>query len=78
MPLSKSKKGTQKGLARDPALRESKLSRTEFISHVWNCQHLANANKFGHIRRVNTMLGIFVPAVVTPLELLGDSDEEEQ
>lgn len=21
---------------------------------TWNCQHLANANKFGHIRRVNT------------------------
>ena len=28
---------------------------------TWNCQHLANANKFGHIRRVNTMLGLFVP-----------------
>jgi hypothetical protein len=37
---------------------------------------LANANKFGHIRRVNTMLGLFVPALVTPLELLGESDEE--
>jgi len=42
---------------------------------TWNCQHLANANKFGHIRRVNTMLGLFVPAPVTPLELLGGSDE---
>jgi len=45
---------------------------------TWNCLHLANANKFGHIRRVNTMLGLFVPAVVTPLELLGGSDETEQ
>ncbi len=44
---------------------------------TWNCTHLANANKFGHIRRVNTMLGLFVPALVTPLELLGGSDEEE-
>ena len=44
---------------------------------TWNCQHLANANKFGHIRRVNAMLGLFVPALVTPLELLGDSDETE-
>ncbi len=44
---------------------------------TWNCQHLANANKFGHIRRVNTMLGLFVPALVTPLELLGASDESE-
>lgn len=42
---------------------------------TWNCQHLANANKFGHIRRVNTMLGLFVPALVTPLELLGEQDE---
>ncbi|MCX6027942.1 MAG: type II toxin-antitoxin system VapC family toxin [Chloroflexi bacterium] len=38
---------------------------------TWNCNHLANANKFGHIRRVNVMLGLFVPMLVTPLELLG-------
>jgi len=44
---------------------------------TWDCQHLANANKFGHIRRVNTMLGLFVPALVTPLELLGGSHEAE-
>lgn len=42
---------------------------------TWNCEHLANANKFGHIRRVNTMLGLFVPQLVTPLELLGGNDE---
>ncbi len=41
---------------------------------TWNCLHLANANKFGHIRRVNALLGLFVPALVTPLELLGGSD----
>ncbi len=41
---------------------------------TWNCRHLANANKFGHIRRVNTMLGLFVPALVTPLELMGEDD----
>lgn len=44
---------------------------------TWNCRHLANANKFGAIRRVNTLLGLFVPALVTPLELLGGSDETE-
>ncbi len=44
---------------------------------TWNCRHLANANKIGHIRRVNTMLGLFVPALVTPLELLGGRDEPE-
>ena len=43
---------------------------------TWNCQHLANANKFGHIRRVNTLLGLFVPDLVTPLELLGEDENE--
>jgi hypothetical protein len=37
---------------------------------TWNVRHLANANKFEHIRRVNTMLGLFTPALATPLELL--------
>lgn len=45
---------------------------------TWNCRHLANANKFGHIRRINTILGLFVPAMVTPLELLGESHETEE
>jgi hypothetical protein len=44
---------------------------------TWSCQHLANANKFGHIRRVKTLLGHFVPALATPLELLGASDESQ-
>ncbi|MCI0356413.1 MAG: type II toxin-antitoxin system VapC family toxin, partial [Acidobacteria bacterium] len=44
---------------------------------TWNCRHLANANKFGHIRRINTLLGLFVPALVTPLELLGGTDAAE-
>lgn len=39
---------------------------------TWNCRHLANANKFGHIKRLNVMLGLYVPALVTPLQLLGD------
>lgn len=39
---------------------------------TWNCQHLANRNKLGHIRRVNTLLGLHVPQLITPLELLGE------
>ncbi|XHR83182.1 MAG: type II toxin-antitoxin system VapC family toxin [Gloeotrichia echinulata GP01] len=39
---------------------------------TWNCRHSANANKFGHIRRVNVMLGLYVPALVRPLELMDD------
>jgi hypothetical protein len=38
---------------------------------TWNCKHLANANKFRHIQRINTLLGLYVPSLVTPLELLG-------
>jgi predicted nucleic acid-binding protein len=41
---------------------------------TWNCRHLANANKFAHIRRVNGLLGLFVPTLVTPLELLGEKE----
>ncbi len=42
---------------------------------TWNCRHLANANKFGHIKRINTLLGLFVPALVTPLQLIGGPDD---
>jgi predicted nucleic acid-binding protein len=38
---------------------------------TWNCRHLANANKFSHIRRVNAMLGLYNPLLITPLELIG-------
>ena len=37
---------------------------------TWNSRHLANANKFAHIRRINTLLGLLVPALITPVELL--------
>jgi len=46
--------------------------RCDFLL-TWNCQHLANANKFAHIRRINGILGLFVPSLVTPLELLGET-----
>ncbi len=42
---------------------------------TWNCNHLANANKTAHIRRINTLLNLPIPQIVTPLELLGDDDE---
>ncbi len=50
--------------------------KCEFLV-TWNCRHLANANKFGHIRRVNTLLGLFVPALVTPLQLLGGINDPD-
>ena len=40
---------------------------------TWNCRHLANANKFGHIRRINTMIGLYMPTLATPLEMIGET-----
>jgi predicted nucleic acid-binding protein len=40
---------------------------------TWNCRHLANANKVGHIRRINAMLGLPTPQLVTPLELISET-----
>ena len=44
---------------------------------TWNCKHLANANKTGHIRRVNALLGLRTPLLVTPLQLLEQDYETE-
>ncbi len=41
---------------------------------TWNCRHLANANKFGHIRDINRLLGLKSPDLVTPQELLGETE----
>lgn len=43
---------------------------------TWNCAHLANANKFAHIKRINTLLGLYVPSLVTPLELVEEGSNE--
>ncbi|MEK8018692.1 MAG: type II toxin-antitoxin system VapC family toxin [Candidatus Parabeggiatoa sp.] len=40
---------------------------------TWNCKNIANANKFTHIKRINTLLGLFVPTLLTPLELIGET-----
>lgn len=65
-------------MPRDPAgdalhLALASLHRCDFLA-TWNCRHLANPNKFDHIRRVNSMLGIHIPVLVTPYELLGEDD----
>ena len=41
---------------------------------TWNCNHLANGNKKQHIRRVNTMLNLNVPEILTPLELFEEPE----
>jgi predicted nucleic acid-binding protein len=37
---------------------------------TWNCRHLANANKYRHMRRINAMMDLVTPNLITPLELL--------
>ena len=41
---------------------------------TWNCKHLANANKFNHIRRVNYEIGLPTPILATPLNYLNGED----
>ena len=52
-------------------LAVASFHRCDFLV-TWNCRHIANANKFGHIRRVNGILGLGSSALVTPLELLNE------
>ena len=49
-------------------LAYSSLYKIDFLL-TWNCKHLANANKKLHIRKINTKLGLFIPEIITPLEL---------
>ncbi|HLM69436.1 MAG TPA: type II toxin-antitoxin system VapC family toxin [Longimicrobium sp.] len=37
---------------------------------TWNYRHLANRTKLDRIRRVNRELGLFVPAIVSPRDLV--------
>ena len=40
---------------------------------TWNCQNLANPNKFERIRKINASLGLSVPKIVTPADLLKEA-----
>ena len=37
---------------------------------TWNCRHLANANKFRQIARMNERIGLYVPILTTPSLLI--------
>lgn len=50
------------------------LIKCDFIVS-WNCRHLANPNKFAHIQRVNVALGLHIPEIATPLDLLRRGNE---
>ncbi len=38
---------------------------------TWNCKHIANPNKFRQIRLCNYSMGLYVPSLVTPNQLIG-------
>ena len=66
-------------MPRDPAgdalhLALASFHHCQFLL-TWNCAHLANANKQEHIRHVNALLGLHVPVITTPLELMEASEE---
>lgn len=44
---------------------------------TWNCKHIANAKILPRIHNVLTDLGIPIPIICTPEELLGDDREED-
>ncbi|OQW91645.1 MAG: hypothetical protein BWK78_04030 [Thiotrichaceae bacterium IS1] len=50
--------------------------RCDFLL-TWNCQNLANANKFRHIEHINKGLGLAVPLLVTPVQLLEGDDNDK-
>jgi hypothetical protein len=40
---------------------------------TWNIRHLANANKFQHVRVINGRLGLHVPTITTPFTLIPEN-----
>jgi len=44
---------------------------------TWNCKHIANAKILPSIRKVLEDLGIPIPVICTPEELLGDDTETD-
>jgi hypothetical protein len=50
-------------------LAMASLHNIDFLL-TWNIRHLANANKFQHLRVINGRLGLSVPTITTPLMLM--------
>ena len=65
----------------DNSLHHRRLTPPEYLGRpsldvllTWNCKHLANPNKFGHIDLVNDELGLTTPLLTTPLNYLSEDD----
>jgi hypothetical protein len=44
---------------------------------TWNCKHIANAKILPRVHRVLADLGVPIPIICTPEELIGDDPETE-
>jgi len=66
----------RKIMPRDPLGDALHLATASFhkcdVLLSWNCRNIVNFNKFDRIRKVNVELGIFVPNLLTPFQLLED------
>jgi hypothetical protein len=49
------------------------LTNCDFLL-TWNRKHLANANKLRHLQVLNQRLGLPVPVLTTPLNLMPEAD----
>ena len=43
---------------------------------TWNCRHLANPNKWEHMRAINYALGLQLPLVTTPLNYFSAGEDD--
>ena len=50
--------------------------RIEYLL-TWNCRHIANAKILPRIHEVLTDLGLPIPVICTPEEMVDDDSEEE-
>lgn len=45
---------------------------------TWNCNHLANVNKKEHIEAINRKLKLFIPEIITPIQLFKEAGDENE
>ncbi|MBI3415037.1 MAG: type II toxin-antitoxin system VapC family toxin [Verrucomicrobia bacterium] len=69
----------RRAMPRDPEgdalhLAVASFHRCDYVL-TWNCQHLANPNKVQHLRLVNQSLGLMMPELVTPAQLIESAYE---
>ncbi|MBI4614968.1 MAG: type II toxin-antitoxin system VapC family toxin [Planctomycetes bacterium] len=67
----------QRVMPRDPGgdamhLALASVNGCDYLA-TWNCRHLANAEKLPHIRAVNGELGLPVPILATPEQLMEEA-----